>query len=171
MAATTSIPVELYLHTAYEPDAEYVDGEIEERPVGEYDHASWQSAIQKWFFKYEEEWNVRVLPELRIQVSPTRYRVPDVVVVDHARPIEQVLTYPPIAVFEILSPEDSITRILVKLRDYEAMGIQTIAVIDPRSQRIYQYKEENLKAIEHSLQQLGTGPCLIDWRIVQSYLG
>ena len=103
MATTAQVPVEIYLHSSYEPDAEYVDGEIEERPVGEYDHASWQRAIVKWFLWHEDDWNVRVLPELRVQVSRTRYRVPDVVVVDHARPIEQILTYPPVAVFEILS--------------------------------------------------------------------
>jgi hypothetical protein len=26
-----------------------VDGKIEERPMGEFDHASWQQAIQLWF--------------------------------------------------------------------------------------------------------------------------
>jgi Uma2 family endonuclease len=39
------------------------------------------------------------------------------------QPIEQIITHPPVAVFEILSPEDSMTRILRKLRDYADMGI------------------------------------------------
>ncbi len=34
MATTTHVPVEVYLRSSYEPDAEYVDGEIEERPDG-----------------------------------------------------------------------------------------------------------------------------------------
>ena len=34
MSTTTRIPVEVYLRSSYEPDAEYVDGEIEERPMG-----------------------------------------------------------------------------------------------------------------------------------------
>ena len=34
------VPVEVYLRSSYEPDAEYVDGIIEERPMGEYDHAA-----------------------------------------------------------------------------------------------------------------------------------
>jgi hypothetical protein len=33
-------PLSEYLATTYEPDAEYVDGVIEERPMGEYDHSS-----------------------------------------------------------------------------------------------------------------------------------
>ena len=36
--ATTPISVEEYLYTAYEPDAEYVDGVIEERPMGDDGH-------------------------------------------------------------------------------------------------------------------------------------
>jgi len=43
------VPVEVYLRSSYEPDAEYVDGEIEERHAGEYDQSSWQEAILIWF--------------------------------------------------------------------------------------------------------------------------
>lgn len=45
---------------------------------------------------------------LRIQVSPSRFRVPDVTILDLSLPIEQIITHPPIAVIEILSPEDAI---------------------------------------------------------------
>ncbi|MBV8631062.1 MAG: Uma2 family endonuclease, partial [Silvibacterium sp.] len=99
---------------------------------GEYDHASWQDAILAWFRQHAQEWNVRSKPELRVQVAPTRYRVPDVTVLDRDRPIEQIITRAPIAVFEVLSPEDSMTRMMRKLNDYAAMGIPQIWVIDPR---------------------------------------
>jgi len=39
MATATRIPIEQYLTTSYEPDAEYVNGEVEGRSVGEYDHS------------------------------------------------------------------------------------------------------------------------------------
>lgn len=35
------VTVDDYLRSEFEPDADYVDSEIEERPMGEYDHASW----------------------------------------------------------------------------------------------------------------------------------
>ena len=76
MATTTRIPLEQYLHTVYEPDAEYVDGEVEERPVGEDSHSAWQAAIQRWFFRYEEEWQILVRPELRGGVQPRLARHP-----------------------------------------------------------------------------------------------
>lgn len=40
MASITPVPLDVYLHSSYEPDAEYVDGAIEVRPAGEYDHAA-----------------------------------------------------------------------------------------------------------------------------------
>jgi Uma2 family endonuclease len=144
-AAHTSVPVEVYLRSSYEPDAEYVDGEIEERPMGEYDHAAWQEAILVWFRQHAAEWNTRVKAELRIQVSATRFRVPDITVLDRSRPIEQIVTHPPIAVFEILSPEDTMTRMMRKLEDYAAMGIPHIWVIDPQNGKSRLFREGQLK--------------------------
>jgi hypothetical protein len=54
MATTTHVPVEVYLRSSYEPDAEYVDGKIEERPAAEFDHALWQGAVMAWFWQYEK---------------------------------------------------------------------------------------------------------------------
>lgn len=144
MATATYVPVEIYLRTSYEPDAEYVDGEIEERPMGEHDHAAWQAAIQRWFFAHDREWNIEVLPELRVQVSPSRFRVPDVAVLDCDRPVEQIATHPPIAVFEVLSPEDTVRRLLRKLDDYAKMGIPQIWVLDPEDSSSFRYQDGQL---------------------------
>jgi Uma2 family endonuclease len=140
MATASRIPLDVYLRSSWEPDAEYVDGEIEERPMGEYDHADWQSAIQRFFLNHAAEWNLRVLPELRIQVAPTRFRVPDVTLLDRHQPLEQVITRPPIAVFEVLSPEDTTLRLKRKLEDYEAMGIRQIWVVDPERSTFERYQ-------------------------------
>lgn len=140
----TYIPVEVYLHSSYEPDAEYVDGEIENRPMGEYDHASWQEAIILWFRQHGDQWNVRVKPELRVQVARNRFRVPDVTVLDRNQPIEQIITHAPVAVFEILSPEDSMMRMTQKLGEYAAMGIPHIWVIDPASKQTWRFRDSQL---------------------------
>ena len=71
--------------------------------MGEDDHSAWQLAILKWFLQHERDWNVRLRPELRVQVAATRFRVPDVAVLDRDLPIEQIVTRPPLAVFEVLS--------------------------------------------------------------------
>jgi Uma2 family endonuclease len=145
MATTTHVPVEVYLRSSYEPDAEYVDGRIEERPMGEFDHALWQQAILKWFWKNERQWNIRAMQELRVQVAARRYRVPDVTLLDRSRATEQIITHSPLAVFEVLSPEDRMQRLKRKLEDYSAMGIAEIWVLDPQDSSFYRYQERELR--------------------------
>ena len=144
MATAIHVPVEEYLRSSYEPDAEYVDGEVEERAVGEVDHAAWQAAIQRWFFAHDREWNIVVFPELRVQVSPSRFRVPDVAILNFDRPAEQIITHAPIAVFEILSPEDTVLKVRRKLADYAKMGIPQIWVIDPEDGASLRYLDGEL---------------------------
>ncbi len=163
MAAAITMPVGDYLHCSeYEPDAEYVDGEIEERPMGEYDHSTWQYKLEKWFDQHASEWGIRVRSELRVQVSPTCFRVPDVVVFDRNRAIEQILTHPPIAVFEVLSPEDRVDRMLRKLRDYAAMGIPEIFLIDPRTEEVFRFQDGGLSLCGPA-QHFANQAAHVDW--------
>jgi Uma2 family endonuclease len=144
MATATHVPLEVYLRSEYEPAAEYVNGEILERPMGELDHADWQDAISAWFRNHAAEWNVRVFPELRVQVTQENYRIPDVTVLDRSLPIEQTITHPPIAVFEVLSPGDTVQRLKHKLAEYAAMGIPQIWVVDPEDSSFERYEAGRL---------------------------
>jgi Uma2 family endonuclease len=124
-------PLEVYLHTTYRPDCDYVDGEILERNVGEGEHSFVQGFLVALFWQHQREWNVVVYPEQRIQVSPTRYRIPDLCVVSDQAPFESVVTRPPLLCIEILSSEDRWPRITERLEDYRAMGVPNLWVIDP----------------------------------------
>lgn len=93
MATATTLSVEAYLRSSFEPDAEYVDGVIEERPAGELDHASWQLALIAYFRKHSD-WGVGAYPDLRVQVSSIRYRIPDVTVLRADTPREKIVTGP-----------------------------------------------------------------------------
>src|SRR5271157_1742845 len=75
--ATTQVSLNEYLRTDYEPDCDYVDGELEERNVGEKEHSAVQAFFIKWFAVYEEQWGLEVCPEIRMRVSPTRVRIAD----------------------------------------------------------------------------------------------
>ncbi len=146
MSATTSpVTVEEYLKMAPEPDCEYVGGILEERAVGERDHAAWQEALIGWFRDHKIEWGIFVYPELRVQVGVNRFRVPDVTILSRNGPREQIITHPPLAVFEILSPEDRMTRMLEKLADYQQMGIAAIWVIEPKKPAYFQFIEGRLE--------------------------
>jgi Uma2 family endonuclease len=172
MAATaqvTHVPLEVYLSSSYEPDADYVDGVIEERPMGEFDHSSWQHALELWFAKHAKEWGVRVRPELRVQVSRGNFRVPDVTILDRSLPVEQVITHPPIAVFEVLSPEDTVTRMMTKLADYEQMGIPTILVLDPGGKH-FRYSGGRLEPLPAAAFDLAGSPCRFDLAEIEKLL-
>jgi Uma2 family endonuclease len=133
MATTTQVPLEVYLRSFhYEPDAEYIDGEVRERPAGEDDHSAWQVAICAWFLKHTSQWNIRVRPELRVQVKPTRFLIPDVSILNAANPKERFATLPPLAVFEVWSPENTLREMIRKFDDYEQMGIPQIWFLDPK---------------------------------------
>ena len=145
MAAQPSlIPVEEYLRTTSDPDCEYVDGFIEERPVGEYDHATWQAILVAFFTARQAELGINARPELRVRVAANRFRVPDVTLLSRTAPREQIITHAPLAVFEILSPEDSMTRMLEKLADYERMGVEAIWLIEPKKPSFFRYHHGQL---------------------------
>jgi Uma2 family endonuclease len=145
--APVFIPVEEYLRSSYDPDAEYVDGLIEERTVGENDHSAWQKAIVFWFERQALESQIRVRPELRVQVESTCFLIPDVTLLDRNRPIERIATHPPVAVFEILSLEDTLKRMMKKCERYEKMGIQSILVLDPDGPK-YRYQAGRLEPLD-----------------------
>ena len=132
MASTTLIPVNEYLNTSYRPDREYIDGELRERNVGKWDHARVQYLLALWFGNHEVEWNVVGSTEQRMQVSATRIRIPDVVVLTTQIPPD-ILTQPPLLVIEILSPDDTFWDTEERAEDYWKMGVETVWIIDPKT--------------------------------------
>src|SRR5579863_1976622 len=132
MATALHIPLKEYLDSSFRPDREYVDGEIRERNVGKYEHARVQALLAAWFGQHERQWGVQVVTEQRVQVSPTRVRIPDVALLPlGAQP--DVITAPPALVIEILSPEDTYSDTQERAQDYRAMGVETVWIIDPKT--------------------------------------
>jgi len=138
MPVTEQITVEEYLSTDYSPDCDYVDGVLEDRQMGELDHGLIQAALIAWFFARRKELGIEVIPEQRVQVSPSRYRIPDVCVT-LGRPGEQIFTTPPFLCIEILSPLDQMGRVLAKISDYLNFGVPYVWVIDPRKRKATVY--------------------------------
>ena len=122
-----------YLGTSYEPDYDYVDGLLEDRNLGEYDHGRIQALLAAWFFGREREWGVRVVVEQRVQVSPTRFRVPDICVLRREKPVEQIVRQAPMICIEVLSPDDSVHTMRERIADYHRMGVEHVWLIDPAS--------------------------------------
>jgi Uma2 family endonuclease len=126
-----------YLATSYRPDCDYVDGEVEERNLGEKEHAILQRALIFLFMVNRQAWKVEVYPELRVQVRPTRFRVPDVTVVSAALEWERILRTPPLLFIEILSPEDTLSRTRQRIDDYLNFGTENVWVVDPELRKAH----------------------------------
>jgi len=131
------IPVEEYLRTVYHPDCDYVDGEVRERNMGELPHARLQAFFLRFLSAKEDEWQLDVVPESRLQVSPTRYRIPDIMAIPIPHTDERVVRTPPLLCIEILSSEDRMKRIQERVDDYTRMGVLTTWVVDPWRRLVY----------------------------------
>jgi Uma2 family endonuclease len=135
MATETRVAVDEYLSTIYEPDAEFLDGTIEERNVGEWEHNQVQYYLVNWFKRHGGAWQIRAVQEQRTKLQTTRYRIPDVSVFPRAYPIEQIFTRPQLIAIEVLSPEDRRPAIHARLVDFLDFGVQHAWVIDPQTRQ------------------------------------
>ena len=114
------VSLEEYLSTVYEPDCDFVDGTLEERNVGTWGHGRLQFKIGGYFLTHYEPQGMRMVPELRFRVTPNRIRIPDLCVY-LTDPEEEVPSTPPFLCIEILSPEDRMSRVEVRINDFLAM--------------------------------------------------
>jgi Uma2 family endonuclease len=140
MATSTPafVSLEEYLRTTYRPDRDWIDGETKERNMGEMPHACVQAFFVYLFRLYAGKWNVRSLPEQRVQTSARHYRIADICVVRRETPFEPIVRTAPLLCIEILSRDDRMSEIQERVEDYLAMGVQAVWVIDPRRRRAYE---------------------------------
>lgn len=137
MASSTLITVQEYLSTSYRPDCDYVDGVVLERNLGEKDHSKTQREFIIYLGAKQRQWGIHVFPEQRVQVSASRFRVPDVCVVVGPEPPEPIFTKPPLLCIEILSRDDRMSQMQEKINDYLTFGVSYVWVIDPRTRQAW----------------------------------
>ena len=134
MATAARVPfmsVDEYLRSSFEPDADYVDGLIEERNLGEFDHGDLQWAVLQAINALSPQLGIRARPEIRVQVTPTRFRVPDVCVMRGDWQRTPIVMAPPLLCVEVLSPRDRLTQMVRRCDDYLRMGVPEVWILDP----------------------------------------
>ena len=142
MSSRTLVSVDEYLHTSYAPDCDYVDGAIVERNVGELDHSDLQSEIVAYFRARKNRFGAHAFAEQRVQISRSRFRVPDVCVVAGTKPTEQIFTKPPLIAIEILSKDDRMSDMQERIDDYLKFGVRYVWIVDPRTHRAWEYTKD-----------------------------
>jgi len=139
MSSATLVSVQEYLAASFRPDRDYVDGELQERNSGERPHGRTQGRLFAFLLQREGEWGICAIPEQRVQVSPTRFRVPDLCVILASDPVEPIVRQAPVLCVEILSREDTVSRLNERISDYFQMGVRYVWVIDPLTRQAFCY--------------------------------
>ena len=115
----TLVPVEEYLRTNYDPDCEYVDGQIVERNLGEKPHSRIQGNLILRLSARAKELGMEVLPEQRVQVSKRRFQNSGCSGSERVTPTnESSHRLPSSASICVLSKDDTMQYMQEKIDDY-----------------------------------------------------
>jgi Uma2 family endonuclease len=145
MATLVTLSVEEYLRTSYDPDMEYVDGQLVERNVGEYFHSRSQALLTVLLVSREHQRRYRAFTSLSIRISPTRYRIPDICVVALPYKVSPILEKPDLAI-EIVSPDDRFSSVLEKVAEYLQAGIANVWIVDPYQRVVFEADSAGVRA-------------------------
>jgi Uma2 family endonuclease len=141
------VSVEEYLSMVFEHDCEYVQGVIEERDFGEFEHAYIQTILAGLFLKNRKEWGVYPIAERRVQTHKTHFRVPDVTVLREGTRRESIFTHPPFMVIEVQSPDQPLRHTAEKALEYLTFGIEHVWVVDPYARVGYRGTPNGLELV------------------------
>ena len=144
MSVRSVVPVTEYLETVYRPDREYIDGELLERNVGEWDHSRFQALLSHYLLDRERQWGILAVLAQRVQVNAARFRVPDIVVLTGPPPTSGIVREPPFLCIEILSPRDRMQEMQERVDDYLAFGVPHVWVIQPHPLRAFVYTRDGM---------------------------
>ncbi len=148
MRTPTLVSPEEYLRTSFEnPDREYADGQIIERPLGNRSHSRIQLRLLQIFSNLGSKAPLFPYPELRLRLSASQFRIPDVAVFAERDPVEEVPSHPAYIVIEIISPDDRHSDMMEKLELYRNWGVAHVWVVDPRLQRMWTYGSSGLSDV------------------------
>ncbi len=100
--------------------------------MGNFDHGRMQSALLLYLGARERGWGVYTVAECRLQVKPDNFRIPDAMVLSRDKRPEPIIREAPLLCIEVLSPDDTVKRMMFRVEDYIAMGVKAVWVLDPQ---------------------------------------
>jgi Uma2 family endonuclease len=148
VSTRTVVTLSEYLETSYRPDCEYLDGELLERNVGEWDHSRLQLLLSRYLCNREKQWKILVVIEQRVQVKATCIRVPDILVLAGPPPGGGIIVDPPFLCIEILSPSDRMKEMQERIDDYLSFGVRYVWLLHPRTRRAFVYTLDSVREVK-----------------------
>jgi Uma2 family endonuclease len=146
MATKAQITPEQYLDMTFEHDAEFVHGEIVHRAMPNYTYGRIQTLLSSLFEAVRSPHRLFACSDVRMKLAPDLYRIPDTAVFA-IPPKTEVPEQAPLAVIEILSPDDRYHDVVQKLEEYRAWGVPNIWVVDPLAKRFAIYTDWGLQYV------------------------
>ncbi len=137
--STTLISAETYLKTSYTPDMELINGELREKPMPSRLHGYAQMLIGHWFLNHKTQWGVVPESEVRTEVRPGNFRLPDVSITRLGTFVGKTQQNPPLIAIEILSEDDRFSDLERRASDLEAMGVRHTWLIDPERRLVWRW--------------------------------
>jgi Uma2 family endonuclease len=138
VAAKTQITPKQYLGMTFEPDAEFVHGEIVERSTPDYRHGRLEFLISLAFGRLIQSSKLYPGVEVRMKLAESVYRIPDVAVFTEPQR-QPVPDTPPLLAIEILPKDGCHSDLMQKLEEYLAWGVRNIRVVDSITKRFSSY--------------------------------
>lgn len=138
-AASTPVTVEEYLATSYEPECEYVDGELIPKARGTNDHAELQSRLTYLLYRYREAKVCRVATEQSLRLRERVVLIPDVCLLKYGHGERGIVTEPPLLCIEVLSPSDRFSYTVNKCDEYLRWGVPACWIFDPEEKKAWAY--------------------------------
>ncbi len=156
------LTISQYRRVIFRPDAHFVDGRIVARNLGDFIHSSMVGFLIGELPPACHTLGLTCCVSLRLQVSPTRVRVCDFVVLDPKAPPEPVPTAPPLFCVEILAPEQTPADEIETLADYLAMRVRDIWLIDPLRRAAFTFNAQGLREADPTRLTVPNTPIHLD---------
>jgi Uma2 family endonuclease len=151
--STAVVSLKEYLETSYRPDCDYLEGELLERNVGEWDHSRLQMLLSGYLLSREKQWGILVVVEQRVQVKARRFRVPDISVVLEGPPAGPIIVEPPFLCIELLSASDRVAEMQERIDDYLDFGVKYVWLIHPSTRRAFVYTRDHVAEVKDGVLQ------------------
>ena len=122
-------------------------------------HSRLQALLLKRLAPYEDKdkQGIWAVPEQRVQVKASRFRVADVCVV-RGNLGEQVLTNPPPVT---LRGDPVMSSVQERIDDYVAFGTENVWIFDPRRKKAYRADDRGVhEAVDGVLEASGVPICI-----------
>jgi Uma2 family endonuclease len=147
--ATTSAPVtiEEYLASSYEPECEYVDGELIAKAMGTKDHGHLQVRLARLLYRFEEAGLCQIISEQSLRIRERAVLIPDVCLLPADNDERGVVTTPALLCIEILSPSDRFSYTVKKCEEYVRWGVPACWIFDPEDKRAWFYDAAGLHPV------------------------